>query len=123
MLSISLLFSCLNHVPAPSLLLSWNLSLPTCLSLLLNPTWHHRPPCHVNLALMRPLQVRHKLLNTRKRMEDILAGNKPNENEEWFETLEQLAEPLMLCYWSETPGLFTCPRRIFLCSSTTMHCY
>ncbi|KAK9799807.1 hypothetical protein WJX73_001098 [Symbiochloris irregularis] len=44
--------------------------------------------------------VRQKLLNTRKRMEDILAGLEPNEDDEWLETTESLADPLLACYWS-----------------------
>ena len=47
-----------------------------------------------------PLQVRQKLLNTRKRMEDVLAGVPPNEEEEWYDSAEALAQPLLICYWS-----------------------
>ena len=46
------------------------------------------------------LQVRQKLLNTRKRMEDILAGVTPDDDEEWYDTAEALAQPLLACYWS-----------------------
>ena len=46
------------------------------------------------------LQVRQKLLNTRKRMEDVLAGAPPNDEEEWYDSAEALAQPLLICYWS-----------------------
>ena len=46
------------------------------------------------------MQVRQKLLNTRKRMEDTLAGVTPDEDEEWYDTAEALAQPLLACYWS-----------------------
>ena len=39
-------------------------------------------------------------MNTRKRMEDILGGIAPNDEEVWYETTEQLAQPLLACYWS-----------------------
>ncbi len=45
-------------------------------------------------------QVRQKLLNTRKRMEDTLAGVTPDDDEEWYDTAEALAQPLLACYWS-----------------------
>ena len=44
-------------------------------------------------------QVRQKLISTRKRMEDLLAGNQPNDDE-WFESTANLAAPLLACYWS-----------------------
>jgi phosphoenolpyruvate carboxylase len=47
-----------------------------------------------------PIQVRQKLVNTRKRMEDILGGVAPNEDDAWYESTEQLAAPLLACYWS-----------------------
>ena len=46
------------------------------------------------------MQVRQKLLNTRKRMEDILAGVTPDDDEEWYDSAEALAQPLLACYWS-----------------------
>lgn len=46
------------------------------------------------------VQVRQKLLNTRKRMEDILAGVTPDDDEEWYDSAEALAQPLLACYWS-----------------------
>ena len=46
------------------------------------------------------LQVRQRLVDTRKRMEDILAGGAPADDEVWYETTEALAEPLLACYWS-----------------------
>ncbi len=52
---------------------------------------------HVRAA---PLQVRQKLVNTRKRMEDILGGLQPNDDDEWYETTDALAQPLLSCYWS-----------------------
>ena len=45
-------------------------------------------------------QVRQKLVNTRKRMEDILGGGAPADDDVWYETTESLAEPLLACYWS-----------------------
>ena len=39
-------------------------------------------------------------MNTRKRMEDLLAGSQPNDDEEWFESTQALAAPLLACYWS-----------------------
>ena len=50
--------------------------------------------------LLAWLQVRQKLLNTRKRMEDTLAGVTPDDDEEWYDTAEALAQPLLACYWS-----------------------
>ena len=50
------------------------------------------------------LQVRQKLLNTRKRMEDELAGHPPSE-EEWFQSTAELAKPLLACYWSRAGKL------------------
>lgn len=44
--------------------------------------------------------VRQKLLNTRKRMEDTLAGVTPDDDEAWYDTAEALAQPLLACYWS-----------------------
>ena len=46
------------------------------------------------------VQVRQKLLNTRKRMEDTLAGVAHDDDEEWYDTAEALAQPLLACYWS-----------------------
>ena len=46
------------------------------------------------------LQVRQKLLNTRKRMEDTLAGVAVDDDEEWFALAAALAQPLLACYWS-----------------------
>lgn len=33
-------------------------------------------------------------------MEDILAGVTPDDDEEWYDSAEALAEPLLACYWS-----------------------
>ena len=44
--------------------------------------------------------MRQKLVDTRKRMEDILAGGAPADDDVWYETTEALAEPLLACYWS-----------------------
>ena len=57
---------------------------------------HSRPQASAPSAL----QVRQKLLNTRKRMEDVLAGVPPNDEEEWYDSAEALAQPLLICYWS-----------------------
>lgn len=47
------------------------------------------------------MQVRQKLVNTRKRMEDILQGAlQSNDEDEWYETTDALAQPLLSCYWS-----------------------
>ena len=46
------------------------------------------------------MQVRQKLLNTRKRMEDTLAGVAHDDDEEWYDSAEALAQPLLACYWS-----------------------
>eukprot|EP00958_Prasinococcus_capsulatus_P010306 scaffold1001_cov334-Prasinococcus_capsulatus_cf.AAC.19 len=44
-------------------------------------------------------EVRQKLLNTRKRMEDLLAGRTPSEDA-WYEKDAELAAPLLTCYHS-----------------------
>jgi len=51
------------------------------------------PPCHV-------AQVRQRLIITRRRMEDLLAGNQPSDTADCYETTEELAAPLLACYWS-----------------------
>ncbi len=33
-------------------------------------------------------------------MEDLLAGHIPSDDDPWYETEEQLLEPLLACYWS-----------------------
>jgi phosphoenolpyruvate carboxylase len=45
--------------------------------------------------------VRRKLVNTRKRMESIL-NKEPVELEpgEWYDSEQELAQPLLACYWS-----------------------
>jgi phosphoenolpyruvate carboxylase len=45
-------------------------------------------------------EVRAKLVNTRRRMEDLLAGVVPDEDNEWYENEEDFLVPLMACYWS-----------------------
>ena len=45
-------------------------------------------------------EVRAKLLNTRRRMEDLLAGSVPDDEAEWFENEEDFLAPLLACYWS-----------------------
>ena len=45
-------------------------------------------------------EVRHKLVQTRRRMEDLLAGSSPNNEEEWYETPDELINTLMACYRS-----------------------
>ncbi len=47
-----------------------------------------------------PPQVRQRLINTRRRMEDLLAGNQPSGTADCYETTEELAAPLLACYWS-----------------------
>ncbi len=45
-------------------------------------------------------QVRQKLLNTRKRMEDLLSGVEPvMDDSEWCEESEELEKPLLAIYW------------------------
>ena len=46
------------------------------------------------------VQVRQRLINTRRRMEDLLAGNQPSDSDEFFESTDDLAAPLLSCYWS-----------------------
>lgn len=60
---------------------------------MLNP--HGYTPYRIVLG-----DIREKLINTRKRMEEIIAGNKPNNDREWFENPDDLAQPLLACYWS-----------------------
>ncbi|KAK9823233.1 hypothetical protein WJX72_001252 [[Myrmecia] bisecta] len=67
----------------------------TSIDALLHPRHAGATPYRIVLG-----DVRQKLVNTRKRMEDILAGAKPNDDEEWYDTVEGLAEPLLACYWS-----------------------
>ena len=45
-------------------------------------------------------EVRAKLLNTRRRMEDLLAGAVPDDEAEWYESQEDFLKPLTACYWS-----------------------
>lgn len=45
-------------------------------------------------------EVRAKLVNTRKRMEELLAGTALEEDVEWYERDEDFLEPLLACYWS-----------------------
>lgn len=44
--------------------------------------------------------VRSKLVNTRRRMEDLLGGQLPDDNAEWYETEEELLAPLVASYLS-----------------------
>lgn len=45
-------------------------------------------------------QVRDRLAATRRRMEDVLSGREPAVGgEAWYESEDELAEPLMACYW------------------------
>jgi hypothetical protein len=46
-------------------------------------------------------KVRRRLLNTRKRMEAILNGEGVElESGEWYDSEQELAQPLLACYWS-----------------------
>lgn len=45
-------------------------------------------------------EVRSMLVNTRRRMEELLAGNVPDEDDEWYENEDQFLAPLMAVYWS-----------------------
>jgi len=44
-------------------------------------------------------QVRQKLMNTRKRMEDLLAHVEPSTDDAWYEDQEELLKPLRAVYW------------------------
>jgi hypothetical protein len=45
--------------------------------------------------------VRRRLLNTRKRMESILNGESAElESGDWYDSEQELAQPLLACYWS-----------------------
>lgn len=44
--------------------------------------------------------VRSKLVATRRRMEDLLAGFPPNEDADWYSSESEFLEPLLACYWS-----------------------
>lgn len=47
-------------------------------------------------------QVRDRLAATRAHMEDLLAGREPSRPEgasSWYESEDEIAEPLMACYW------------------------
>ena len=46
------------------------------------------------------VQVRQRLISTRRRMEELLAGNQPGDADDCFESTEELAAPLLACYWS-----------------------
>lgn len=60
---------------------------------MLNPRFKGATPYRVVLG-----DIRQKLINTRRRMEDLLAGVQPHEDEQAFEEAEELMEPLKLCY-------------------------
>ena len=44
--------------------------------------------------------MRQRLINTRRRMEELLAGNQPSDAADCFESTEELAAPLLACYRS-----------------------
>ncbi|KAK9905656.1 hypothetical protein WJX75_003995 [Coccomyxa subellipsoidea] len=68
----------------------------TSIDALLHPRHHGATPYRIVLG-----DVRQKLVNTRKRMEDILQGAlQSNDEDEWYETTDALAQPLLSCYWS-----------------------
>lgn len=46
------------------------------------------------------VQVRTKLINTKRRMEAILAHQPPSDDEEWYQSVDEIAAPLLACYWS-----------------------
>lgn len=58
--------------------------------------------CTMNELMHSPciaIQVRNKLGNTKRRMEEFLAGLDPTVQEgEWYDTLESLAKPLLIIY-------------------------
>jgi hypothetical protein len=50
------------------------------------------------------LQVRRKLMNTRRRMEEMLQGNldgiiSSEGSDDWYASEEELAQPLLAVYW------------------------
>ena len=45
------------------------------------------------------MQVRQKLMNTRKRMEDLLAHVEPSAEDQWYEDQDELLKPLRAVYW------------------------
>jgi DNA-binding LacI/PurR family transcriptional regulator len=55
--------------------------------------------------VLRPrLQVRRKLMNTRRRMEEMLQGNvdgiiSTEHSDDWYASEEELAQPLLAVYW------------------------
>ena len=51
-------------------------------------------------------------------MEDTLAGMTPDDNEEWYDTAEALAQPLLACYWS----LWECGKPLLLLGSALFVC-
>lgn len=63
-------------------------------------------------------QVRQKLLNTRRRMEDELAGHPPREDDEWYATTQELVKPLLACYWS----LWQCGAGVLSCCFVSSCC-
>ncbi|EIE23489.1 putative phosphoenolpyruvate carboxylase [Coccomyxa subellipsoidea C-169] len=67
----------------------------TSIDALLHPRHHGATPYRIVLG-----DVRQKLVNTRKRMEDILQGGLQNDDDEGYETTDALAQPLLSCYWS-----------------------
>ncbi|GIL43148.1 hypothetical protein Vafri_973 [Volvox africanus] len=63
---------------------------------------HEHPGFHPYRIVLG--HVRDRLAATRRRMEDLLSGREPSAGPEggalWYEGEDELAEPLMACYWS-----------------------
>ncbi|GIL72820.1 hypothetical protein Vretimale_4503 [Volvox reticuliferus] len=63
---------------------------------------HDHPGSHPYRTVLG--RVRDRLAATRRRMEDLLSGREPSAPPEggalWYENEDELAEPLLACYWS-----------------------
>ncbi|KAF5842615.1 phosphoenolpyruvate carboxylase [Dunaliella salina] len=59
---------------------------------------HDHPGFHPYRVILG--DVRQKLMNTRKRMEDLLAHVEPSADEQWYEDQDDLLKPLRAVYWS-----------------------
>uniref|UniRef100_A0A7S3VSI5 phosphoenolpyruvate carboxylase n=2 Tax=Dunaliella tertiolecta TaxID=3047 RepID=A0A7S3VSI5_DUNTE len=59
---------------------------------------HDHPGFHPYRVILG--DVRQKLMNTRKRMEDLLAHVEPSADDQWYEDQEDLLKPLRAVYWS-----------------------
>eukprot|EP00803_Ostreobium_quekettii_P004722 evm.model.scf_1239.2 EVM.evm.TU.scf_1239.2 scf_1239:18112-24821(+) len=93
---------------------------------MLHPVGGHAG-CHPYRIILG--SVRQKLQNTKKHMEDVLSGQKPDDDEGgWYDNPEELAHPLKACYrslWETGAGiiadgrLLDIIRRVY-CFGTTL---